>query len=363
MNKESKNKRKIGILTFHHAQSYGAVLQSYALQQTIKALIPEVEVGMIDLLPKRFNKHSSDQQAAQRKMVFDSFVSQYLSLLTEQKETVTECLAHVLNNQMPLTDIIVGSDQVWNPSILKDCIREFFLFDVHDNVKKISYAASFGTSSLDLNPEFQTLIGTALRKFSYIAVREKSGVEICKELGYDNAKLVLDPTLLASPGIYDCFLDENTCSQKVCGFFLRKASYQPKIMKLIAKKHSLKSSSCVLVGVKSPLFSRIRSLEIPTVEQFVSAIRNAKCIVTDSFHGVCFSIIFKKQFLVLPSKKKERFTRIAELLLSLGLESRIIYDYDSARAANVAIEEIDYQGVNEKLDMMKSFSKKFLKEC
>ena len=348
------NSKKIGIVTFHKVKSYGALLQSYALLQTLKELCPTAEVGLIDLYPERFSKHSDDNDFN----LFRDFSTRYLNTITAAQKTLKECLQSVLEPSQPVTDLICGSDQIWNPQIVKECLKDYFMHGDLDKVNKFSFAASFGVNNLSTDSETTRIITEALAEYKKISVREASGIELCKQFGRNDAINVLDPTLTANPEIFSKFRQHNLLADKVCGFFLAQKKYHPKILKKISK---LLHTQPLMLGKKAPLFSFIPSCPAPAVEDFISAISNASCVVTDSFHGVCFSIIFRKQFIVLPSHRKERFVRIAELLEALDLQDRIVEDH--SKAASQALVPIDYDKVYTVLIERRRMSRDFLKSC
>lgn len=349
----NNSKQKIGILTFHKSRSYGAVLQCYALFRTLKD-ISNADVGVIDFYPPRFAR-SANVPGAQ---LFYDFSCRNLSMLTEERAVLQECL-DAPKGDSPVTDIVVGSDQVWNPDILKSALRDYFLCDSFPGVRKHAYAASFGLEKLSVDEETAQTLSQALASYSRIGVREKSGVDICRSLGREEVETVVDPTLLADPAIFESFVDENIFPGRVCGFFLAKAPYQAKMLKKIAKSQNTKP---YYLARKAPFFSFIESVEHPEVEAFVSAIHNASGIVTDSFHGTCFSIIFRRQFVITPSHRKERFVRLAELLKNLGLEDRIIADYDIDKAIKKMKEPIDYDRVHAILKEQRANSRRFVQK-
>ena len=348
---------KIGILTFHKSASYGAVLQSYALSTVVKTLFPNYETGIIDFFPPRFFKHRNKKS----NQCFYDFIDRNLHLLTDEKTVLSECFSALKDPDLPVGKIIVGSDQVWNPAITKDNMADYFADTIPQGVEKYAYAASFGVSELPVDEKNRTKITGALAGYRKIGVREKSAIDICRDFGRSDAVNVIDPTLLADPGIYMKFIKPAGENSFLNGFFLSEAPGQIKVLKQVAK---VTGSKAVLIGRKSPFFSFIKSYNSPAVTEFLSMFYNSSGIITDSFHGVCFSLIFQKPFIVLPSHRKERFVRIAELLDKLDLTGRIIYDHDPADAASKMQKPIDYRQVgmiiekwrNESLDFLKSIA-------
>ena len=346
--------KKIGIVTFHKTTSYGAMLQSYALLQTMKKLFPTSTVGLIDLYPKRFARHSNDKNYH----LFYDFSQRFLPTITAENETLQGCLQNVKENNEPVTDLLCGSDQIWNPRIVKECLRDYFMYGNLGNVNKYSFAASFGVSELETDSESARIITEALSSYRKISVRESSGIALCGKFGRYDAVNVLDPTLNADPAIYSNFLKHNSFADRVCGFFLAREKYHTEVLKKISNGLCKQP---LMLGSKSPFLSFIKSFSAPTVEEFVSTISQSSCVVTDSFHGVCFSIIFRRQFVVLPSHRKERFVRIAELLQILGLTDRVADDY--RQASQIALRAINYDKVHMILAAERQRGWDFLRQC
>lgn len=345
--------RKIGILTFHCAKSYGAVLQCYALSQTISRLFPDNVTGIVDYCPLRFASAGKrgDSEA------FRNFITSHMNFITPQSTSLKECLAG-----SGITDIVVGSDQVWNPTILKDTLKEYFLCDIPENINKHSYAASFGVAELSCPPEINDILGSALQDFKSISVREASGIDICKKLGRKGAVRVLDPTLLAGREVFDPIADESSAlTASVVGFFLSPTPLQIKVLKTIAREKNIRRSDVLVLNRKTPFFSFIKSSLHPEIKDFLHAIKNAQYVVTDSFHGVCFAVLFEKQFIILPSKRKERFTRIAEMLEMLDLSERVMYGNQISDAKSILNSTIDFENICKRLLTLRKHSLDFLK--
>ena len=348
----SLSKQKIGILTFHKSPSYGAVLQCFALFSALKNM-GRAEVGVIDFTPPRMTRFTKGG----KRNVFQEFSNRRLNMLTNGSDDLLKCLSSLKDDSQPVTDIVVGSDQVWNAAIVKESLIDYCLGRELPGVRKHAYAASFGTSSLNVNEDILQIYSRALADYRSIGVREKSAVGICQSLGRNDIVNVIDPTLLVDPEIYTPMIDRNFVPNRLCGYFLENAGYQAKIMKKIARKQK---TSPLFLGIKAPFFSFVKSIHAPEVEGFLSAIHNSSGVVTDSFHGMCFAIIFKRPFIVLPSQRKERFVRLAELLERFGLQDRIIADYDTNKAVSKLLEPIDYSRVDEIIRQYRGESLEFI---
>ncbi len=322
---------KIAIVTQALLENYGGILQNYALQQTLKAIghspatidfhpltnfyneFPRVFGSWLKTLYLRFFKHTKRHfarfhQPKQRHSLFENFVSQNFELT----ESVNEYNKNFLQkNNLDL--VIVGSDQVWRPN-MNLCIEDMFLGFANDfPIKRISYAASFGVDEWEYTPK-QTKVCSALaKKFNAISVREESGVKLCKEhLGVD-ATWVLDPTLLLKKEDYLKLCQEVpvNSSRFMAVYVLNlndsvKATYES-----IAKEKNLE--------VKYFAADANATLSVP---EWLAMFRDASYVVTDSFHGTVFSIIFEKEFKCIYNETRgaARFESLLNLYNSGKLE-------------------------------------------
>ena len=171
----------VGIVTFHSANNYGAVLQCYALASTLKS-VDSVDVNIIDL--PLHGKSNSWRSTLRNKILSQSFST-----------FRREFLPSVVGRSSKQSLYIFGSDQVWNPQITKAHTDLFFGSWVDSSIPKISYAASFGLSSWKF-PEHKGLAKKLLKTYKAVGVRESSGVDICKDEFSVIAEQVIDPTLL-----------------------------------------------------------------------------------------------------------------------------------------------------------------------
>lgn len=355
MTDNNSGNRKIGILTFHRAQSYGAVLQCYALLEVLQKLYPDDRTGVIDFSPDRFCGDKSKKKKNTSE-VLNRFLESHINFITPSSPTLHGCL-----KETGLTDIIVGSDQVWNPDILKDTLRDYYLCGIPDGIRKHSYAASFGVAEWNGDPAATDVVKTALQQFTGISVREASAVNICGSLGRKDAVNVIDPTLLAGREIFDPIAEKGTLTGSIAGYFLSSKPEQIKILKSVARAKQKKNSQILLLNRKAPFLSFIKASVHTEMADFLHGIRHADFVVTDSFHGVCFAILFEKEFAVLPSKRKDRFTRIAELLELTGLTDRVIHD-ETSDLDRILKTPVDFAKVGERLALSRSKSLDFLKK-
>ena len=219
----------------------------------------------------------------ERSSLFDNFVR-------ERIVTSHLCRYYTMSivKEYELDALIVGSDQVWRPRYNVRTLPDMFLRFAHSfKGRKIAYAASFGVNNWEFSKGQTSLCATLVKQFDAISVRESSGVDLCEKYLGVNAISVLDPTLLLAKDEYAKLCEEiPICNER----FLAVYVLDPKkdvedIIKEEAKKR----------GLAIKYFSADRNANLK-VEEWLAIFRDASFVVTDSFHGTIFSIIFEKEF-------------------------------------------------------------------
>ena len=195
---------------------------------------------------------------------------------------------------------LVGSDQVWRP-IYSYCLSNYFLdFTIGQHVKRIAYAASFGTSKWEFTEGQTTRCAALAKQFDAISVREDSGVVLCKKyLGVDAVHL-LDPTMLLNKEDYIRLVEQEqipSSEKKLMTYILDQSEEKQAIVRKISQTLSL--SPNVVMPEKN--FAQVGKKDIdqcvfPPVTDWLRGFMDAEYVVTDSFHGTVFSIIFNKPF-------------------------------------------------------------------
>lgn len=350
---------KIGILTYHYGDNYGALLQAYALSKILERHGHDVEV--INLVPqhdlirkvKRVIRYPLTKN-------FRQFRSQYLNIRPRQPFVHKDIQKH----DFTFYDaIIVGSDQVWRKSYTPGLGYTYFLNFVPKGVKRIAYAASFGLDYYEGDESDVAVVAKELKKFDLITNREKSGVEICESLFGAKSHCVLDPVLLCD-AVFDNFLGQTTNGNFVVQYLLDSTSDKLSLVKRIAERlgkdiyiNYRKSNR------KITFLSWFRDKEkemFPSVGSWIRGLKSANFVVTDSFHGVAFSILFQKQFICIVNKKRGS-TRMLGLLEQLGLENRAVSEEEISDIDPQAYDEIRYNDVvTPKLDLLRKKSKELL---
>ncbi len=257
---------------------------------------------------------------------------------------------------------LVGSDQVWRA---KYCSVEdyFFHFLMSDPRPRVSYAASFGVDpKLEYSSKQLKEAGMSLKKFSAISVRERNGVEILEQQFDLSAVQVLDPTLLWTSEFYDGILSKYPSSSSKA-FILSLFLDETVLTEKISESFSLeKSKKLVKFYTREPknlfeFFSEPDTFTLPSPAEWLSAIKNAEFVLTDSFHATVFCIIYRVDFLVIPNESRGP-DRLKSLLSDLGLSERIL---DNGFIPGISNWDIDWDDVEKKLKPKRLESWNFLK--
>ncbi len=320
-------KKKIGILTFHRALNYGAVWQCWALKTVCEALGCEVET--IDYNP--WGHYEAKWAIGKRPYVaykylmqlyrFNQFVNERLSLTIHSE-------AHEWIKQNPPQDdiYIVGSDQVW--AIEGELIESYLLDFAPPYVKRIAYAASTAGNTLKLTKNQLA----ELRKFSAISVREKQSVDDVQSNVKISVANVCDPTLLLTEEDFQKNEQKPPCLPKhyVAYFNLAGDSFCKESVKIIAKTLEL---PIVSMDNRYNIWARC-NYPAPTPEQWLYILHHADYICTNSFHGVAFSVVFRKPFIYCAahnSGHSNRTGRIQNILEQTKLTERYAVDIEAVR--------------------------------
>lgn len=366
---------KIGILTLPFNNNYGGYLQSYALMTVLKREGHEVE-----LIYRRHNRipFSKKIVPSLKNIVKVLIGRKVVSIIPNEEKTFRYQGASMMpfldNNIMPKSKplysskefneyvsgrydaVIVGSDQVWRPEYGPGISDYFFCGIPDENLIRISYAASFGTDEPQFKADDLRVCRKSMRLFKGVSVRESSGIRALARLGFDLAcepQVVLDPTLLLSPDDYSQIIGDIDSSSRGKVFTYVLDSNE--------EKESIISQVCDQMGKEKYAIVDIQKANssLPSIESWLAAIRDADYVITDSFHGMVFSVIFQKEFIVVPNIKRGG-SRFTSFLGSIGLEDRIILGKSEITSR---IFKIDYNVVNSRLYILRNQSSAFLQDC
>lgn len=339
-----KNSLKIGIFTFHHAHNYGAFLQCYALQETLKSLGHDVNI--IDYSPKYFKEDYAVANFGDFKSlpiyrkvrriigVLVLFIPRiirrnaFLKTVALHLELDDKSFSNVEDVRFYNYDaIIFGSDQIWNPKITRGFDRVFW-GDFNFQGKKIAYAASAGDNLVVLEKDAE-YIKQRLLTFCAVSAREKVFCIFLGKLGI-KAETVLDPTLLLNADKWNSFGGKRkTREEYVLLYIMKPSTDAKKIARKIAKELNLKVKK-IFSSVSLNPASWINASCLPV--DFVRLFRDARFVVTTSFHGTSFAINFCKEFYAVNTG--EQNLRVESLLSDLGLMGRYIQSEEEINLEN-----------------------------
>lgn len=346
---------KIGILTYHRAYNYGAILQAFALQKKLSRMgcdstvidylniEKRIENKLFYIQPGRSTKDNllklfKDIYRFSKNKKFDNFIREQMVLSDVSYSTYDEMCLMDLDSEYDC--YIVGSDQVWNINNNKRD-RVFLLSFCTDNSKRCSYAASVGNATFD--KEMHDLYMKELSKFRVLSVREESSIKEFDFLWENNAEVALDPTLLLDEMDYINIASPRLVKKRYA--FLYTIEEERNLRNYA--RWFCKNNKIILIDSKRSL----RFFANSDPRDFLSFILHADYVFTNSFHGTVFSIILKKQFVTEVYTKHRLNNRSADLLYKLGLSSRDL-EHDSF---NINCK-VDYSMVEAKISELRKTS-------
>ncbi len=257
---------------------------------------------------------------------------------------------------------MVGSDQFFASVGLYEFCNKFTSLDwVEDRKKKVAYAASFGRDFITCDDYNRAMMGFFLHKFDRFTVRETSGIELCKREFNLDTDVVLDPVFLCPLKHYTKLIENGNYkdNNKIATYILDKTTLSQKIVDDI--KNALNMDILSIDDAYNGSDYNNTKEDIPKIENWLSLINGCNFLVTDSFHGMCFAIIFQKPFIALCNKERGA-ARFESLVKLLGFTSRLIYNEDDYNNIKNKLQEINWNEVYDKLNHLKLNSKKILDE-
>lgn len=378
---------RIGIITLGIHVNYGGILQAYALQTALERMGHTVQVIGFPLkfvpLPKwmrplsfvkRFIQHyilgkkeiaiNRARAEYERQLVIGVHTMKFIHKYIHQR--IVTSLNEIQPNDYDA--LVVGSDQIWRPhAYLKmwenQKIDDVFLgFTKGWNIKRVAYAASFGTEKLEIPKKDLSVCIEDLKRFNAISTREESGVRLCKEHLDAKAVWMPDPTFLLTKNDYESLLTNYHSPQENCesrrkqllSYVLDETPESILLRESIAKDRNLS------INITNKVDNWKEGQETkpqPPVEEWLLAFEESDFVFTDSFHACAFSIIFHKQFAVIANIDRG-LARITSILKMFGLESRLIKTFEDYKK----LSKIDYTKVEDIIKRKRSTAIKFIEE-
>ena len=333
-------KKKVAIITHPLQYNYGGVLQAYALSTILKRYFDDVVV----LRFSYFSLKDLVKILLETISPFHKFKRKYIC---EKKVLSSNLENRIKKNE--IDTIVVGSDQVWRSDFGLNNLTFGQFLSVGTPITIFAYAASFGNAQWKYSEEETRIIKSSIRKFAGVSVREKSAVALCRKYMEVEAKWVLDPTMLLLPDMYLKFVTQQPNKKIFCYLLDYENSFNRKIMSEIQKQYDMPVKTTRLI--KNRVLKRFAFTL--SIEGWLSNIYNAEVVLTDSFHGCVFCIIFNRNFFVLENESGGN-TRIKSLLEYFNLENRIIRRGIESHFNKISA--INWGIVNEKMKIMRNIS-------
>lgn len=358
----------IGIITQPLLVNYGGLLQAYALESVLNQLGHKAVILDEDLfsVPKRrvikrllelgikkyiLRDKGIDFHGKEKEKAIFEIESKRISYFVNNQIVKRQYIGKYTLSSKEFDAIIVGSDQVWRPKYNFPIEDSFLKFAKHWNIKRIAYAASFGTDKWEYSEKQTKNCRQLVQKFNAVSVREESGIALCKEYLDVDAVLVLDPTLLLAKDDYiQIFKSNNTpkSNGNLLSYILDPTTEKTALINDISSQKAL-----------NPFYvnKKLEDGSFPSVESWLRGFYDAEYVITDSFHACVFSIIFNKQFAVVPNHERG-VSRLLSLFNTLGTGNRMVASYSDL----TKLPAIDYSMVNSNLEKWKEKSISFLKK-
>ena len=363
---------RIGIVTLPLHTNYGGILQAYALQTVLERMGHDVCVIEEKRKPRRLPAWKAplaygkrivknmlghpcpvfyEKQRAKEQVIVRQNTDKFIASHVKQRKV--DGFSELKGSEYDA--IIVGSDQVWRPYYFREIEHAYLDFTAGWNIRRIAYAASFGTDEWEYTPEQASLCGGLLKSFDAVSVRESSGVDLCLKHFGVKAQHVLDPTMLLAKEDYVGLFKANgtpPSNGTLLCYILDEANEKKAVIEEVAKSKGLVP---FYVGSKvetpsAPLAERIQ----PPLEHWLRGFYDAEFVVTDSFHACVFSIIFNKPFLALGNPQRG-MSRFASLLGTFGLGRQLV-----AHGKMLNASDVDFTSCNSRLSVLKEKSMGFL---
>ncbi|TWI63388.1 polysaccharide pyruvyl transferase [Desulfobotulus alkaliphilus] len=371
--------KRIGVLNFFNSnQNYGAVLQAAALQEVLKGLghsSEHIDLVRADpdasLMRKYFKKIKKNKLGRLfysciktvyfqilGKSVFDQFRNKYIVSSTIRYEGMQDLEKNYFDYEI----VVVGSDQVWRLKYIKELAPAYFFSFLGSSVKKISYAASFGLDrwEAEKDSDLTKILKKYLQDFSAISVREDSGVNICNDIFDVEAHHVLDPTLLIGRSFFEQIAKikvPSVRSRKLVYYKLDKSDDFKDMVRFIEDQYGFESED-----IYHKTVSKKKKAYRP-VEDWLGLIASSDLVITDSYHCVCFSMLFNKDFFYFANKDRG-LSRVESLLHMFDVpKDRIVHNFNKEQLTSLIQLKIDYAHINRRLVVLQEESLRFLKSA
>ncbi len=364
---------KIGILTLPLHVNYGGILQAYALQTVLEKMGHDVIVIdqsvkhknniysakiVIRILYRIVKKIILRKQCVIFREKFEKEAEPYVNLngfISSHIHTI-KLESPILIKENQFDAIVVGSDQIWRPLYCHEIEHAYLDFTENWDIKRISYAASFGVDNWEYTEDQTVKCSKLLKKFNAVSVREKSGVELCKKYMEVDARHVLDPTLLLTADEYSEIAGERKEDESekfIAVYILTMTSDKQKVVNEISSRMHLK---CRYLKKQVKEILSIQDIIPYSVDYWLRSMRDAEFVITDSFHACVFSIINHKEFFIY-GNNSGGLSRFESLLDDFKIKGRYI---TNSHQLILPLPSLDYNDIDSILTQRKEYSINFI---
>lgn len=366
---------KIALFIFRFGPSHGSILQTYALTRILESMGHKVTI--IDRQrPITVYKRFMAFGAIVKRLLTMNFHFDEIRLTEFPKEVMSKLNIFIdkelraqtktVSREWELRKIgrkkydayIVGSDQTWRPKYVYNIYNYFLDFvPTIRNVKRLAYAASFGTSEWEYDEEQGCKCKQLVRLFNGVSVREDDGVGLCREHFGLEAQHVLDPTMLLKAEDYLRVIKRTAKQESFVGYnFL---DFTDEKMRIVVKvSDALGIPQKQINSMTEKPGASLQERIAPSIDEWISGIANADFVIADSFHATVFSIIFHRPFITIANERRG-LSRFTSLLKMLGLENRMVTN-ETQVDEKLIREIIDWEKIDEKMQERKIMSLRFL---
>ncbi len=370
-------KNNTATVTWISWNNYGSLLQAYALQYTLKELGFDNHIISDERIvyPQKYNQVNSPISPLQkirkslgfwkRFLQYKSFRNDYYTRLYfdnfRKKDLIVDneyTSFFVLGNKYDA--YIAGSDQIWNPS--KNIFKPFYYLDF-TNRKKISYAPSLGTSVYP--NEYKDVVKELLSSFSYISIREKKGEKLLSSFIEKDITTVLDPTLLLSKNEWNKIAAKTKQNKKYAiGYFL---TYNKDYINWTIQDAKRKNIELLFFQINPHVYNYSNNIVAAGPREFISYIKEAEFVYTDSFHATVFSILYEKDFLTFKRFKdgseNDQNSRLANLFQLTNITDRFVDSDNLSLVSSTQIDKNVFANALHNIEIERLYSICFLKKA
>lgn len=373
---------RVAVITLPLHTNYGGLLQAYALRTAVGSLGHDVTV--LDLkekmpAPKGIRAPFKYAGRAFRRLLKGSDgpevfkEKRYARELPVLSANVSPFVRKNINPRMigSYTEIkegeydafVVGSDQVWRPRYFDPIEDAYLAFTAGWDVRRVAYAASFGTDELEYEYMQLEACSKLLEKFEGVSVREDSAVRLCEEwLDCDRALHVLDPVMLLDTAEYQKIAagaKNRLAKGKVVTYILDRSEEKRHVIDFVRKVSGMDVHDCSVYPYVND--RPVEERAVPALEDWLAAFADAEFIVTDSFHGCVLAILMHKRFIAVGNSRRG-MARLKSLLDMFGLDMRLVHGIDPEDDGEYFLSEPDWGTIDGILEEKRMASMAFLKD-